>query len=146
MTQQRDRKKIVDALSQDVSLELGAIIQYLWHHYMAEGMESPAIIDMFEDTSRAEMKHLEKFAERIVALGGEPPTEIAPMMKGGDLKKMIRDDLAGERNAIKVYKTHIKLAADLGDTTTRLMLEEIVSDEEGHVDMWETTLGIKPGE
>ncbi|MBI4287244.1 MAG: bacterioferritin, partial [Chloroflexi bacterium] len=67
MTQQRDRKKIVDALSQDVSLELGAIIQYLWHHYMAEGMESPAIIDMFEDTSRAEMKHLEKFAERIVA-------------------------------------------------------------------------------
>jgi len=139
-------KKIITALNQDVSLELGAVIQYLWHHYMAEGMESPAIIDLQEKVSRDEMKHLEAFAERVIALGGEPPTEIAPVKKGGDLKKMIRDDLAGERNAIQVYKGHIKLAAELGDTTTRLMLEEIVSQEEGHVDLWETTLGIKPGE
>lgn len=144
--QQSDRKKIVAALNQDVSLELGAVIQYLWHHYMGEGMESPAIIDLFEKTSRAEMKHLERFAERIIALGGEPNTDIAPVAKGGDLKKMIRDDLTGERNAVSVYKTHIKLAADLGDTTTRLMLEEIVSEEEEHVDMWETTLAVKPGE
>ena len=139
-------KKIIAALNQDVSLELGAVIQYLWHHYMAEGMESPAIIELQEKVSRDEMKHLEAFAERVIALGGEPPTEIAPVKKGGDLKKMIRDDLAGERNAIQVYKGHIKLAAELGDTTTRLMLEEIVSQEEGHVDLWETTLGIKPGE
>lgn len=140
------RKRIVDVLNQDVSLELGAVIQYLWHHYMAEGMESPAIIDLFEKVSRDEMKHLESFAQRIVALGGEPTTQIAPVKKGGDLKKMIRDDLEGERGAIKVYKQHIKLAADLGDTTTRLMLEEIVSQEEEHVDLWETTLGIAPGE
>ena len=139
-------KKIIAALNQDVSLELGAVIQYLWHHYMAEGMESPAIIELQEKVSRDEMKHLEAFAERVIALGGEPPTEIAPVKKGGDLKKMMRDDLAGERNAIQVYKGHIKLAAELGDTTTRLMLEEIVSQEEGHVDLWETTLGIKPGE
>ena len=139
-------KKTIAALNQDVSLELGAVIQYLWHHYMAEGMESPAIIELQEKVSRDEMKHLEAFAERVIALGGEPPTEIAPVKKGGDLKKMIRDDLAGERNAIQVYKGHIKLAAELGDTTTRLMLEEIVSQEEGHVDLWETTLGIKPGE
>ena len=139
-------KKIITALNQDVSLELGAVIQYLWHHYMAEGMESPAIIELQEKVSRDEMKHLEAFAEMVIALGGEPPTEIAPVKKGGDLKKMMRDDLAGERNAIQVYKGHIKLAAELGDTTTRLMLEEIVSQEEGHVDLWETTLGIKPGE
>lgn len=144
--QQKDRTQIIAALQQDVSLELGAIIQYLWHHYLAEGIESPPIIDLFEDLSRAEMKHLEKFSERIVALGGVPPTRIAPVKKGGTLKKMIRDDLGGERNAVVVYKTHIKLAASLGDTTTRLMLEEIVSEEEQHIDLWETTLGIKPGE
>lgn len=143
---QADRNKIVAALNQDVSLELGAVIQYLWHHYMAEGMESPPITELFEKLSRDEMKHLEHFAERIVALGSEPTTDIAPVKKGGDLKKMIRDDLEGERNAVKVYKGHIKLCADLGDTTTRLMLEEIVSQEEGHIDLWETTLGIKPGE
>lgn len=144
--QPEQRQKIIDALSQDVSLELGAIVQYLWHHYLAEGLESPAIIELFGKLARDEMKHLELFAERIVALGGEPPTRIAPVKKGGNLKKMVRDDLEGERNAIQVYKEHIRLAAQMGDTTTRLMLEEIVSDEEGHVDLWETTLGIKPGE
>jgi bacterioferritin len=141
-----DARKIIDALNQDVSLELGAVIQYLWHHYMAEGMESPAIIALFEKLAREEMGHLEGFAERVVDLGGEPNSQMAPIKKGGDLKKMVRDDMEGERNAIQVYKGHIRLAAELGDTTTRLMLEEVVSAEEEHAALWETTLGIKPGE
>ncbi|MBU2008466.1 MAG: ferritin [Chloroflexi bacterium] len=141
-----ETRKLIDALNQDVSLELGAVIQYLWHHYMAEGMESPAVIDLFEKLAREEMGHLEGFAERVVDLGGEPNSQMAPIKKGGDLKKMVRDDMEGERNAIQVYKGHIRLAAELGDTTTRLMLEEVVSAEEGHAALWETTLGIKPGE
>ena len=141
-----ERQKIIGALNEDVGLELGAVIQYLWHHYMAEGMESPAVIGLFEKLARDEMKHLELFAERVVALGGEPTTQVAPVKKGGDLKKMIRDDLDGERNAIQVYKGHIRLAAELGDTTTRRMLEEVVGTEEDHASIWETTLGIKPGE
>ena len=142
----QEKQRIIEALNQDVSLELGAVIQYLWHHYMAEGMESPAVIDLFEKLARDEMKHLEQFAERVVALGGEPTTQVAPLKKGGELKKMVREDLEGERNAIQVYKTHIRMAADLGDTTTRRMLEEIVATEEDHAALWETTLGLKPGE
>jgi len=138
-----DKKKIVDALNLDVSLELGAVIQYLHHHWTAEGLVSPAIIGLFEKISRDEMKHLEKFAERIIYLGGVPTTQPAPVKTGGDIEKMIKDDLDGENHAIKVYKEHINLCAKIGDTTTRLMLEEIVSDEEGHADTWETTLGIK---
>lgn len=138
-----DREKIIKALNTDVGLELGAIIQYMHHHWMAEGMKSPAIIEIFEKIGRDEMEHLEKFAERIVYLGGVPTTKPAPIKTGGDLKKMIKDDLDGENNAIKIYKEHINLCAKLGDTTTRLMLEEIVSDEEGHADTWETTLAVK---
>jgi len=140
------RQRIIEALNEDVTLELGAIIQYLWHHYMAEGMESPYVTDLFSKVSRDEMKHLEQFAERIVDLGGEPPTRLRDIRKGGDLKKMIRDDLEGERNAIQTYKRHIALCAELGDTTTRRMLEEIVATEEGHAALWETTLSIGPGE
>jgi bacterioferritin len=142
----QEKQRMIEALNQDVSLELGAIIQYLWHHYMAEGMESPAVIDLFEKLAQEEMKHMEQFAERVVALGGEPTTQIAPVKKGGELKKMVRDDLEGERNAIQVYKDHIRLAADLGDSTTRRMLEEVVATEEDHAALWETTLGLKPGE
>jgi len=136
-------KKIVDALNADRADELAAIIQYMKHHYEGEGMESPEVLEIFKTTAKDEMKHAEKLAERIVYLGGTPVTKPSKIMEGGDLKKMIKDDLAGENRAIKNYKEHIKLCAKEGDPTTRLMLENILSDEEGHADTWETTLGIR---
>ena len=71
-------KKIIDALNMDRAFELAAIIQYMGHHYEAEGLESPALIEIFKKTSIDEMKHAELLAERIVYLGGMPvqkPTE-----------------------------------------------------------------------
>ncbi|MEW5806062.1 MAG: ferritin-like domain-containing protein [Acidobacteriota bacterium] len=137
------RQKIIEALQKDLSDEMAAIIQYMQHHYVAEGMESPSIIEIFKKTSIDEMKHAEMLAERIVYLGGEPTTTLSRVKKGGNLKKMIKDDLDSENDAIKQYKEHIKLCGDLGDSVTRLMLEKILTDEEGHADTWETILGIK---
>jgi len=137
------KEKIVEALNQDRADELAAIIQYMKHHYEAEGLESPEIIEIFKQTAKAEMKHAEALGERITYLGGTPTSLPSKIKQGGDLKKMIRDDLAAENRAIANYKAHIKLCAEAGDYTTRLMLENILSDEEGHADTWETTLGIK---
>lgn len=136
-------EKVVAALNEDLSFEIAATIQYLWHHYMAEGMESPAIIELFEKTSRDEMQHTEKLAERIIYLRGTPTTKPADIKTGGDLKQMIRDDLQAENGAIARYKQHIKLCADEGDPTSRLMLENILTEEEHHADIWETTLGVR---
>lgn len=136
-------KKIVDSLNLDRAYELSAIIQYMGHHYEAEGIESPAVIDIFKQIAKDEMGHAEKLAERIVYLGGVPVQKPTEIKRGGDLKSMIKEDLAGENDAIARYKQHIKLCADIGDSTTRLMLEGILTDEEGHADIWETTLGIR---
>lgn len=138
-----DRKKIVDALNLDRAYELAAILQYMGHHYEGEGVESPAILGIFKKTSVDEMKHAEKLGERIAYLGGVPVQKPTGVKRGGDIKSMMKDDLAAENDAIERYKTHIKLCADLGDATTRRMLEEILSQEEGHADTWETTLGVR---
>ena len=135
-------QKVIAILNEGVSNELGAIIQYLWHHYMAEGMASPPIIDIFEKASRDEMKHLEAFAERIVALGGEPTTRIPALKKGGSLEQMVRDDLGLEQGAVKMYREHIRQLAALGDTTSRLMVEKTQASEEEHVKTFETLLGL----
>ena len=136
-------KKIIDALNEDREFELGAIMQYMGHHYEAEGLESPAIIELFKKTAIDEMKHAESLAERIVYLGGTPSTKPSKIMKGGEIRKMVGDDLAAENGAIERYKRHIRLCEKEGDPTSRLMLEGILSEEEGHADLWETTLGIK---
>jgi len=135
-----EREKIIKALNIDIGLEIGAIIQYIMHEVMAEGVESPAIMEKFESIAREEMQHLEKFADRVNYLGGVPNTKPAPVKVGGVIKKMMQDDLTNEYNAIKTYKSHVKMCEEIGDTTTRLMLEEILTDEEEHADTWETIL------
>lgn len=134
------RNKVVAILNEGVTNELGAIIQYLWHHYLAKGMLSPKITDIFEKFSLEEMRHLEKFSERIVALGGEPTTKLPTIKKGGDLKQMVQDDLELEYQARQLYKGHIVQLAQLGDTTSRLMVEKTLADEEKHIKEFEVML------
>jgi bacterioferritin len=133
-------KELLQALNNDLADELAAVIQYMYHHVMGRGPASPAILDLFKSTSIEEMKHAEALAERIDLLGGVPTIEISPIKVGGSLTKMIRDDLATEYSAIKNYKSHIKLAAKEDDPVTRRLLEEILEDEEGHANTWETVL------
>ncbi|MDP2690065.1 MAG: ferritin-like domain-containing protein [Deltaproteobacteria bacterium] len=140
---EESRKKIIEALNLDRTFELAAIIQYLGHHYEAAGPESFPVVDVFKSTSIDEMRHAEKLAERIVYLGGVPVQKPAAVKRGGAVKAMVGDDLEAENEAIERYRKHIKLCDELGDTTTRLMLEGILSQEEGHADNWETYLGIK---
>lgn len=137
------REKLIKALNDDLALELAAITQYMWHHVMAEGLESPEISEMFRKIAIDEMKHAEKLAERINYLGGTPVTKPGEIKVGGDLKKMIKDDIDGERMAIKLYKEHLKLAEEAGDPVTRRILEEIIMDEEGHDDKFSAILKIK---
>jgi len=106
----------------------------MWHHVMATGIGSAAVGDIFKKIAIEEMKHAEKFAERLNYLGGVPTTKPDPITVGGDLTKMLKDDLAAEETAIELYKAYIKLASDLNDTTTRLIYEETLEAEEEHHD------------
>lgn len=138
-----NKERIVEVLNRARSDELAAIMQYMKHHYEGEGMESPEILEMFKQTAKDEMKHAEALGERIVYLGGKPTTKLSEIKQGGDLKRMIQDDLDNENKAIGDYREFIKLCAAEGDPVTRLLLENILSDEEGHADNWETVLGVR---
>ena len=138
-----NKAKIVKALNEARGDELGAILQYMGHHYEAEGLESPAIIDEFKKAAIDEMKHAEALAERIVYLGGEPTKEPTPIKKGGSLKKMIQDNLETENQAIEKYRKRIKLCVEEEDYTSRKLLEEILASEEEHANTWETALGVR---
>ena len=134
------RKKLIDELNKGVAREITAIIQYSYHHVMAEGMESPAISEMFEKVALEEMDHLEEFSDRINYFGGVPTTKPNPIKVGGTLTEMVKADLELEYEAIRMYKGQIAIAKEIGDTTTRLMLEKILTTEEEHADKWETVL------
>lgn len=136
-----DKAKIIDILNEDRGYELAATMQYMGHHYTASGMDALPFIDEIKAIAIQEMKHAESLAERIAYLGGMPTKNPTEIMQGGTLDKMVHDDLASEEGAIARYKAHITVCDAEGDTTTRLMLEQILSQEEEHASTLETMLG-----
>jgi bacterioferritin len=87
------------------------------------------------------MEHATHISERIVQLGGEPDLDPATLTArshaeykpGHDLRDMVKENLIAERIAIDSYREMINYIGDR-DTTTKRILEHVLSQEEEHAD------------
>lgn len=135
--------KLKEMLNQAIAREVAVSVQYMWQHVMVKGMFAESVGGVFKTTAVAEMKHAESIAERLDYLGGVPttkPTKIEVEVSG-DHTNMLKANVKAEQEAIDLYKEIIALADKEGDPTTRLLFEEILSDEEDHHDTFTTLLG-----
>ena len=137
---QKASGKLTDLLNKAIAREIQVSVQYMWQHVMAKGLESAEIADVFEDVAIAEMKHAEKIAERLFYFDITPTTKPDPIKVGGTVKEMLEYDAKAEEEAIDLYKEIIKQASSEGDSTTRLLFEQILAEEEDHHDTFTTLL------
>ncbi len=131
-------KKLIAALNDRLAEELGAINQYFVHGEMCEDWGYGTLHSAIKQRSIQEMKHAEKLIERILFLEGQPiVSELGPITIGKKVEEMHQKDWNAEDDAIKKYNETIRLAAEVGDNGTKTMLEEILKDEESHIDWLE---------
>jgi len=105
----------------------------------AAGISSESIKDEFDQHAKEEQGHMRAVAERISQLGGKPnfnPEGLAgraasQYADADDLVAMIKENLIAERIACEHYRELIRYFADR-DTTTRVMMEGILANEEEH--------------
>jgi bacterioferritin len=136
-----DRQTVLKLLNDALATEIVCTLRYKRHHFMAKGINSEAVAAEFAEHAAEEQEHADRFAERIVQLGGAP--DFAPdslktrshseYEEGKDLTDMIRENLVAERIAIDTYREIIKYLGD-GDVTTRRIFEEVLAVEEEHAD------------
>lgn len=126
--------KLLELLNKCVARELQVSIQYMWQHVQVTGVDGAVAKDIFREIALAEMKHAEALAERLDFLNGVPTTKPDPVFVGGSLIEMLKQDEQNEEEAIVLYKRGIQVADKEGDFTTRRLLEEILSEEEKHID------------
>jgi bacterioferritin len=126
-------QKLLEFLNKGIARELQVSIQYIWQHVQITGMDGAVVEDIFRKTAIAEMKHAERLAERLDYLNGVPTTAPDPIFVGGSLIEMLKQDELDEEESINIYKQAIQAAAEEGDYTTRRMLEEILAEEENHI-------------
>ena len=127
-------EKLLELLNKGIARELQVSIQYMWQHVQVTGIDGAVVSDIFRQIAIEEMKHAEKLAERLDYLNGVPTTKPDPIFVGGSLIEMLKQDEQNEEEAITLYKHAIQVASQDGDFTTRRLLEEILSEEERHID------------
>ncbi|GAP41018.1 bacterioferritin [Flexilinea flocculi] len=124
--------KVLNALLSD---ELSAINQYIVHSEMNADWGYQKLHEYFEKRSIDEMKHAEKLIGRILFLEGIPiVTNYQPIKIGSDLIKQLENDHHSEEGAIQAYNAAIAFASEVRDFATKEILENILNDEDRHID------------
>jgi len=134
---------VLEALSQMLKEELGAISQYFLHAEMCENWGYERLSELIKKQSIGEMKHAEILIERILFLEGMPNMGDLPKLNiGKTVKEQLQNDLALEVSAVTEYNQAVATCQQAGDNATADLLKELLKDEEEHVDFLETQLGL----
>jgi len=137
----RGNDKVHKDLSQALKAELTAINQYFLHGKMCDNWGYFRLGAHYRKESIEEMVHAEKLMDRILFLDGTPNmTDIGKINIGNNVKAQFESDLALEMQAVKHLNEAIKIATEVGDNASRALFEEILGDEEEHIDYLEGQL------
>jgi bacterioferritin len=127
--------KLIKVLNSLLADELTAINQYMVHSEMCDNWGYDKLHKLIEKRAITEMKHAEKLIGRILFLEGLPiVSELKALHIGAEVPKMFTNDHAAEIGAVKSYNAAIVLAGEVKDYATREVLEQILKDEDSHVD------------
>jgi len=134
-------KKLIKKLDELLADELTAINQYMVHSEMCANWGYERLHEKIETRAIDEMKHAEKLLARIIFLEGKPTvSKLNPIHIGEDVPKQLQADLEAENGAVANYNATIHLADEVDDAATRDLLEDILKDEDAHVDWLEEQL------
>jgi bacterioferritin len=131
----KGNQKLIESLNSLLADELTAINQYMVHSEMCDNWGYGNLHKHFEKRAIDEMKHAEKLIGRILFLEGMPiVSTLKKISIGTDAAKQLQNDHAAEDDAIKAYNNAIALAVEVKDNATRDFLQQILNDEDGHMD------------
>ncbi|APJ03712.1 bacterioferritin [Silvanigrella aquatica] len=135
--------QVIKALNEVLTGELTAINQYFLHARMCKNWGYNRIADYTYKESIEEMKHAQTLLDRVLFLEGIPNLQKLDKLNIGEtVKEQFESDLALEYIAVERLKKGIDICISARDHTSREILEDILEDEEEHIDWLEAQLGL----
>jgi bacterioferritin len=138
------RKKLIDALNEDLSREYQAIISYVNYSQVLKGAAYMKIADELAIHAKEELDHALQIANHVDYLGGMPSVEPKPVKTSEKADDMLRFDLENERVTIAHYRRRVKQADELNEFAIAESIRGILVQEQDHLIALATALGIDP--
>jgi bacterioferritin len=135
--------KVIEYLNKGLRSELTAINQYWIHYRLLDNWGYKALAKKWRKESIEEMEHADKFTVRIIFLEGFPNMQVIdPLHIGQNVKEVMESDLQAEISARALYQEAATYCQSVQDYVTRDLFEELMADEEEHIDFLETQLDL----
>jgi bacterioferritin len=135
------KEGVLDFLNRHLTIELTAVNQYFLAAEMCSNWGYQRLYEKFRSLSMSEMEDVQKLVRHILYLDGLPNMQrLNPVPVGENVRECLDAGLAAEHNAVATLAEAIAHCANVRDFTTRGMFEEMIAEEEGHVDWFETQL------
>ncbi len=135
--------KVIEYLNKGLRSELTAINQYWIHYRLLDDWGYLDLAKKWRAESIEEMQHADKFTQRIIFLEGLPNMQtLDPIRIGQNVKEVLEADLKAEYEARALYQEAAAYCNSVKDFPSKDLFEELMTDEEGHIDFLETQLDL----
>jgi bacterioferritin len=135
--------KVIEYLNKGLRSELTAVSQYWLHFRQLNHWGYKDLAKKWREESIEEMHHADRFVDRILFLDGFPNLQVLdPLRIGQNVKEILECDLAAEVGARALYQEAATYCHSVKDYVSRDLFEDLMKDEEGHIDFLETQLDL----
>ncbi|TLS38066.1 ferritin-like domain-containing protein [Pseudalkalibacillus caeni] len=131
---EQNMKELIDGLNEDLANEYAATIMYTNYAAVVSGLYRQTLKPFFESEIADEQGHALYLAEKIKTLGGTPTTAPAEVKQLTDVKEMLEEVHRAEKDTIERYEKRKKQADELGLTELVVTIEDMITDETGHME------------
>jgi bacterioferritin len=135
--------RVLEFLNEQLTAELTAINQYFLHAKVQENWGLTTLAKHTRAESIDEMRHAELLTDRILFLDGLPNFQrLFPLRIGETVKEMFDCDMRVEVDAVDRLRRGVEYMRSIGDVTSARLFEDILADEEHHIDYLDTQLSL----
>jgi bacterioferritin len=126
------RAELIQGLNEDLAHEYNAIISYMLFSRLVTGPTRLELAGFLEGEITDELEHAKFLSNKIVALGGRPTTEPAPVRLPETNKEMLELALEAEKDTIRRYTLRAQQAESAGELGLKIELENLLAEETQH--------------